>query len=310
MNIFALRSGVKVESDLFFCYQNAILAVGGKSHHLEIRNSCLFIDNEDTPIQIWEISNFLDLIVIDSNQMVSEDIPTLKILQSIQDAGVPIVVEIPDCYYFNGGLELIRFWQNLGFFIVIHNSRFKRIASHSKTLLIWPGFPISPTNYFLEWEKKTTPIGIFGSSHRQRNHFAKILLKNNLDSIVSLHTRKSLDQPFVQYQSYIDYLRNCEIVFTNGHVSGQESIIVGRALETMASGSVLIYEAGSDLDSYFTPYEHFVPVWNLYDFLEKVKFLQNNRSIGKDIGIRAHAHLSQHYGPEQFWGRIIKLIKN
>jgi len=95
-----------------------------------------------------------------------------------------------------------------------------------------------------------------------------------------------------------------KFVFTNGYRNRHESQIIAKTTEVLLVRSLLLYESGSQLDYFFTPYSHYLPVCNVPDLVEKVNFLQNNPSVADEIIIKGRKHLLENYNTKLFWGQV------
>jgi spore maturation protein CgeB len=140
-----------------------------------------------------------------------------------------------------------------------------------------------------------------GTSHRERSLYFQAAQSAGLPIINQHHDRVKPTLTHYSYLQYIKAIKSSKYVFTNGYLNSRESIVVGRAFETLATGGVLLYERGSKLSMFYQEYSDFVPVHNISDFIEKMNFLLNNSHISHDIGKRASVRTFCSYNSNIFW---------
>ncbi len=295
------RSGISVDSDINFCYYKTLEDI---QMGLEQSN---FKKIPITPALglVQEInsktSQASNVLILDGNIFYSKTINEISThIKYLQRLGRIILVDLPDCYATKDGLEQIEFWKQHADLIVYHNPSIS-VRQNDSRLLLWPGFPLPLAKYERPWGSKEEALLLQGSAHRQRNMYLRGVKKANLPVAGHTHSLKDVSNISISYTQYIESIKSRKFVFTNGYLNPKESIIVGRAFETLASGSVLLYERGSELSYFYTEYKDFIPIYNIADLVEKVKFLISNPAVALQIASNAKKQTQMSYNSETFW---------
>jgi hypothetical protein len=294
------RSGVLVESDMYSCYQKTLSNINIPTKNSEFTYSML--DNSSSIISRSDPkSQFYEILILDGNSMYSRNIQNLRnFLENKREIGTKIIVDLPDCYATRNAKEQSIFWRKHSDLIVYHNP-FVSIAFNESKSLLWPGFPLPLSEYYFPWKLKSDKVLMQGTSHRERSLYFQAAQSAGLPIINQHHDRVKPTLTHYSYLQYIKAIKSSKYVFTNGYLNSRESIVVGRAFETLATGGVLLYERGSKLSMFYQEYSDFVPVHNISDFIEKMNFLLNNSHISHDIGKRASVRTFCSYNSNIFW---------
>ena len=303
------KSGFTMESDMHFTYYHSLLEFGIQPHEgVAVRDTSEILDylkflNDNT-------TNFLpEVIVLDANHFTDPDFRTVleKEIVPLRRKGVSLLTEIPDCYVTRGGLIDLQYWIINADLVVCHNSRVRQFFDSDK-LIIWPGFPLPITCFPSHKPHKYMRLLMQGSSHRQRSLFASKAKNAGLPVDLQLNSRSMGESTIFGYRDYIKNLGKYWFSFTNGYVNHKESIIVGRALETLAHGNVLLYESRSDLGYFFKEYSEFIPIKNYSDLILKAEFLIQNFDFAVAISRNARNAVLSRYTGNHFWEIVFERI--
>lgn len=290
-----------MESDIYFCYSETLSDIQMKVKQFDLPKTI----EGDTSLT----SNKYDVVILDGNCFHSPNIELIRnYTQPQRSRGVKVIVDLPDCYVSQDGQEQIKFWQKCADLIVYHNPLIS-VPKKSSKFLLWPGFPIPIASYEFPWEKKKDKLLIQGSAHRQRQVFYRGVQRANVPTISQMHSRNSISNIPMRYRNYIESVKSTKYVFTNGYLNSRESIIVGRAFETLATGSVLLYEHGSKLSEFYDEYSDFLPVNNVADLIDKFKFLSSNPTTALEIGVNAKNRTSKLYNSNLFWTKALTILQ-
>lgn len=189
------------------------------------------------------------------------------------------------------------------------------LTSHSndmqRRILVWPGLPF-PENKFFDIqrnEKKSIKLLFAGSNHRNRGLFDRYLkyFKVAFDDIS--HGRDDGNSVEVCYEDFLRKIASHQLLFSNGYKNQHESILVGKVLESVLLGTTVLYEEGSWIDKFFTPYVHYVPVKNAFDLARKVRFLQKRPEVAHQIASNALEHYLLNYSSKKFWKEVEAMIR-
>lgn len=302
---YTIRSNRLVESDLYFAYTRSANALDIAIYDLGIHT-----DYPQSKVSKSEDRRHLkpELLIIDGNEPPGFGQNSLDMLTTFKKSDSYLLVDIPDCYSVRNGKEKVMRWLEFADLVVIHNQRISVTSSMSRRLLVWPGFPIPEKLYFKTWETKSNFLNILGYQHRQRELFVEAAIHSGLPLSGSLHNNRKQKLVIDSYKNYISTLKDSKIHFTNGYISPKESIIVGRAIETLAASSTLLYENGSDLECYLEPYRDFVPIINVPDFVEKSRFLIENEEYAKSIAKSGEMRMKNTHGSPLFWKAVFERL--
>lgn len=303
------RSGIMVESDMYFCYFKTLEEIGinvrqstlAKLHYQQIEK----VNCHDNILK----SQIPNILVLDGNLFYSKELNEyINYVRNLRSLGAKILVDLPDCYLTKDGLAQIEFWQKYCDLIVYHNPNIPSHLDDSKFLL-WPGFPLPLTHYNYSWELKVDKLLMQGSSHRQRSLYYQGAVKSNLPIVGQHHNRLSVSEVSNTYLEYVEKIKTTKYIFTNGYLNSRESIIVGRAFETLASGSVLLYEKGSKLSTFYDEYSDYLPIHNISDLVEKFNFLIENSDVSSRIASNAKKRTIQLYNSCLFWNLVFSKLE-
>lgn len=177
------------------------------------------------------------------------------------------------------------------------------LGSASEKTLLWPGLPYPEEKMrgFLTREKKQV-LSISGQNYRYRSIYSDYCGRHGLPLLDAKQENKQY--PFQNFLDYLDFVSTAQIMFANGYMYPKESILVGKVIEAILTGTTVLYESGSWIDRFFIPYEHYVPVYNRVDLLQKSRYLLENPQISKAIAKRAHAFYLTTYSSEVFWSQV------
>lgn len=295
------RSGILVESDIFFCYSETLRDIKLQTHAFSLTQ----LYENDMLLK----SNNVDILIIDGNCFYSSELELVRNQTQLQRLrGVRVIVDLPDCNFSQDGQAQIDFW-NMHADLVIYHNPLMKIPGKSSKFLLWPGFPIPIAFYELPWEMKKDKLLMQGSTHRQREIFYHGARRAKLPIVSRQHNRNNISNIPEKYTEYIENIKSTKYIFTNGYLNFRESVIVGRAFETLASGSVLLYENGSGLSTFYNEYSDFLPINNVADLIEKFEFLSSNAGTAMAIGLNAKTRTRELYNSRIFWSTVLSMLK-
>jgi hypothetical protein len=85
--------------------------------------------------------------------------------------------------------------------------------------------------------------------------------------------------------------------------------LVGKVIEAVLTGTTVLYETGSWISKFLTPYEHYVPVYNKLDLFEKANYLLENPEVSASIAKAAYDFYTTHYSSNRFWHQVQDRLK-
>lgn len=305
---FVSRSKRDVESDMYFAYSQSLTDIG---HTYSDMSALLTLESTESTTVTRIIHEHVDAgiehVILDGNCFLMDRFGLLEKIKRIKRKSLGIIVDIPDCYQSKEGYSRMLEWTKYADVVVVHNSRL-HVPSSVQNILLWPGFPFPELKYESKWSNKTKDFSILGYEHRQREIFARKAATLGLLSFNFLHSNKQLENVRSSYIDYIAQLKEVRMTFSNGYINSRESIIVGRALESMLCNTLLLYENGSDLDFFFSPYSDYIQIYSLADFVEKSTFLMNNLTYAEQIATHGFRTYRNKYNSRKFWENVLKIL--
>lgn len=84
-----------------------------------------------------------------------------------------------------------------------------------------------------------------------------------------------------------------------------ECLVTGRVWESIACGAVLLEQAGSGTESFFTPWRHYLPWSHLGDIVASVQALNRRDDLRQAIAREALSFADQHYDAGKVWRAVL-----
>ena len=177
------------------------------------------------------------------------------------------------------------------------------------------GTPISRSTFF-ELEKalsgapKLFDLFLGGSIYEPRkSYFEAVVEKLNGSGIrIQLHPKAS-----DTYFEYLQGLSSARMVLSTNFLQlpGSKKLhLLGKSLETLHIGSLLLTQSTPDLTRNFDEYEDFVPVTNAADATEKILFYYQNEEERSRIAGNGYAKARQMASNKYFFSEIDRSLRN
>lgn len=172
-------------------------------------------------------------------------------------------------------------------------------------IICLPGITYDESSFLSSLEKKYD-IYYSGSDARQRKTFLNAAENSNLRVRALYGNRISDKSP--NYELYKDELSKSKMTFSNGYITNKNSLIAGRFIESILSRSVCLYEQCLDVNAFFQPFQHYVPVKNIHDFVKSAQYLILNNEILNSISTEAYTYYMKNYSSRLFWNYLSSRI--
>jgi hypothetical protein len=221
-----------------------------------------------------------------------------------QSLGFKLVVMVPDCWDACP-FDFLGYWHRVAdLSIIFHrNTRYLRALPDQSKVLVCPALPFhEPT--FVPGEIRDIDLSYSGSDTRQRRMFVDAAARTGLRIKCIIHDRTRENAPTIE--GFAAILGRSKLVFNNGWLNFNDSIITGRVAETILSGAVLIQEIGAPLDDYLVPFVHYIPVANLAQFVAYCRVLVEDEARRDAVARSAREFWLDHYASRRFWQRVAK----
>ena len=121
-----------------------------------------------------------------------------------------------------------------------------------------------------------------------------------------LHTR--FKKEALPISDYINTTCRSKIVFNTGFVDRETSIVTFRAVEAILCKALLLEEEGVALGDYFTPWHHFIPVYNAHEIAIYTQFFDRNEPYRQRIVEEAFSMHQTHYSSKAFWCTVLNKL--
>jgi len=240
------------------------------------------------------------LVCIDSNSAINYNNFNNERLSKIKKKySFKVLMFVPDFE-----IRKLQYWGN----DLVDFVNFSRPSLRSKInfipeqkLICLPGIPYFES-IFEGLSEKKYDFFYSGSDARQRRIFLDGARNTNLYVKALFENRINLESP--DYKEYCQEIGKSRMTFANGYISRNNSLIAGRFIESILSKSVCLYEDCPDLDAFFLPYRHYIPVSNIHEFVITAQFLRINPEILVRISEEAYTYYMQNYSSKLFWNYI------
>jgi len=281
-----------------------------------VRVSQFFVDDityrgkGDRALGLERLGHFLaqtrpQVVVFDGNYIPNKRTIDAQAMQTLrQSLGFKLVVMVPDCYDACP-FDFLGYWHRLAdLSIIFHrNTRYLRALPDQSKVLVCPALPFhEPT--FVPGEIRDIDLSYSGSDTRQRRMFVDAAARTGLRTECIIHDRTRENAPSIE--GFARILGRSKLVFNNGWLNFNDSIITGRVAETILSGAVLIQEIGAPLDDYLVPFVHYIPVANLAQFVAYCRVLVEDEARRDALARSAREFWLEHYASRRFWQRVTK----
>jgi hypothetical protein len=253
------------------------------------------------------LANFQpDVLAIDSNSSINHKTFNCENLLNLKKKyGFKVLMFVPDF-----DLRKINYWMNT----LVDLAQYSRpslsylISNIPEEKLVC--FPPCPYKEFDTYTKDSREIDIFysGSDTRQRRVFINAAYEAGLIVDSNFGNKESSLSP--SYLDFMKKMRQSKMTFSNGYISKNNSLVAGRLIESMISRTVCLYEDCEDIQKFFEPYVHYVPVTNINNFVVQAQFLKKNKNYLEFLSDNAFDFLKENYSAKLFWNFVyVKLVQ-
>ena len=259
--------------------------------------------------RINEFDSFLkefepDILCMDSNFQINHKTFSYEALTNFKSKyNFKVLMFVPDFE-----VKKLKYWGSefVDFIQYSRPSLRKKInfIPDSKVICL-PGVTYDESS-FLPGFKKVYDIYYSGSDTRQRKTFLDAAQNTDLKVRVLYGNRISDESP--SYELYKEELSKSSMTFSNGYITKKNSLIAGRFIESILSQSVCLYEECLDVNTFFQPYLHYVPVKNIHDFVKSAQYLKLNAERLNTISTESYNYYMKNYSSKLFWNYLASRI--
>ena len=205
----------------------------------------------------------------------------------------------------------LEYWGEVSDLVVVLNSKTRHyvdFANKEKVLVVglipWDDVLFSRTT------QRDIGLGFCGGKGRRRDVFHSFAEQCALPTTAHFVD----DKKYLTDGEFRDFLGRSRITFSNGYagtIAGiSYSVMTGRITEAILSGSLLVYESGSQIDDYLVPFVHYVPVDNVHELVHFCRYLLKHEEKRAEMANEAYLFLIEHYSSKKFWNCITQRLCN
>jgi hypothetical protein len=290
-----------MEADFYFAYLKSVEELG---------KSIELIINLDKSILKGDLSK--TLLIVDGHTLLNLPKSQVETLDLFRLHGGIVLFDHPDLLKSKNGEKLLDQCFRFADFGVIHNPllSFKKYA---KRIILWPTYPFGDVFDGMGIEEKQNGLLFSGTSFRGlngRKYYSKYALRRGLDIVDSMSNNEKKENSYFGYSEYLKSLEVCKLAFTTGYRNKKESLLAFRCVELIRRGVVVLYEEGSFIDYFYTPYVHYIPVSNAPDMYLKADYLLKNPELINSVSTNAKLYCKEKFSNKIFWMEIEKMLNN
>ena len=168
--------------------------------------------------------------------------------------------------------------------------------------------PIDPDAFlygFSPWMERDITIGFcggFGNDHPRGDcvsHLQRVGVPIEF-----------LLRPFVEYAEYRSYLKRCKCVWNHAASgTGDHLHVKARTIEAAFAGAVLLEQAGSPLEQYFTAGKEFLTWHNEHGIRAAHEWLITYPEKAQEMAAGLRAGMIAQHSAQAFWDKVFERIK-
>jgi len=203
------------------------------------------------------------------------------------------------------------YWAEVSDLVVIFNSKTRHYANfvNNEKVLVSPLMPFDERCFNASVERDIG-LGFCGGKGRRRDVFLSFAEKGGIPTTAHFVD----DKQYLTGDEFRDFLSRSRITFSNGFLGTLAglpySVMTGRIAESILSGSLLVYESGSQIDDYLVPYVHYIPVDNIHELVHFCRFLLKNEEIRAEMTTAAYEYWMENYSSKKFWDCVTQRLCN
>lgn len=252
-----------------------------------------------------------DVVVFDGNFIPHGRSISREVIRDMKsDLGFKLCTIIGDLHDLQPQSRL-DYWGEVSDLVVVFNTKTRHYVNfdHKEKVLVSPVIPFD--EHCFHWGvEREIGLGFCGGKGRRRDVFLSFAEQCGIPTT----THFVDDKNYLTDGEFRDFLSRSRITFSNGFVGTlgglPYSVMTGRIAESILSGSLLIYESGSQIDDYLVPYVHYIPVDNIHELVHFCRYLLKNEEIRAGITASAYEYWMENYSSKKFWNCVTQRLCN
>ncbi len=240
-----------------------------------------------------------DSIVLINTKIPNSDLKviTYKCLDFIKKLKIPIIAIWSDLQNSDQKYlaQLLKTYTTLNIF-TSSSAIFNQVdLGTSHAFMCVPKSSVSLNNN--KFQERHFDVTYLGSPKKERIPFIKYLQKEGINLFCGGGERL----PQMNINEYISILQNSKICISFSYFNGVVPVINARTFEVIASGSMLLEQAGPETAKLFKPGQEYEIFFTKKELLEKIKYYLNNQHEIIKITSAAKKKYIEYYSADRFW---------
>jgi hypothetical protein len=202
-------------------------------------------------------------------------------------------------------LKKYLYWDNVAdIFVMSRPSKLQELPrSITEKVLLQPGVPYA--NNLFKSAEKNLDFAFVGSPSRGRKFFLEGLSKLPIETQIEFSGKS--EGRLTRYVDYLEIVSRARMTFSNGYINPRDSLITGRFIESVLLNTLVFYEKCLDLEYFFIPKLHYVPIKNREELEDKIMQLSEDEELREGIVNCARDHYISRYGSDITYNKIFSL---
>lgn len=194
--------------------------------------------------------------------------------------------------------EMIQYWVDLN--VVVDTSCFySDVQEPEKYIFLWT--PQDKNLYYPE--PKQFDIGFYGRIKKPARTEIVERLKADVPDFV--HDGGRRESP-IPKEEYAKKYRQTAMVVNFSESNSRECQLVGRVMEAILSGCLLLEQKSVEAEGMFRPGIDYVEWENYDDLLEKIRYFKQHGDELKKIAMSGYARAAKYYNSDVWWDIVLR----
>lgn len=249
-----------------------------------------------------------DVIVLINTQIPGSNLKviTYKCLDFVKNLKIPVVAIWSDLQNSDQKYiaNILKIYTTLNIF-TSSSAIFNQVDLGASHAFMW----VPKSSIYLDnnkFQERPFDVTYLGSQKKERLPFIKYLKKKG----IKLFCGGGRSPSQIDINEYIAILKKSKICLSFSYFNGVVPVINARTFEVIASGSMLLEQAGPETAKLFKPGLEYVTFFTKKELLEKINYYLNNQNEIIKITSAAKNKYIKYYSANRFWKIIFRKLFN
>lgn len=253
--------------------------------------------------------NKIDILALEYNEEISDLSRTkslgLKFLEKIKENfNIKIVIFVPDpsidIFFHN-----IKKTDKIIDANVVGGSTLLRVYNFKSVFFTWEIYE----NFWFENKEKEIDLFYSGQFKPERIKYINEIKKiKNIKKFIQNSSNNDLTKNYKNYHEYANTLLKSKIVVGFSRTVWNLHCWNGRLIQALSSNSLYLEKYNCETPKLFLPYREYVPFFNKYDLIKKIKFYLKNDKIRNTIAKNGQKKIINYYNKENYFSSLFDFI--